>query len=188
MKFTNYKQKDLVGKLVLWTTSNVVANEATKVILPIVNATRFGFQIEGNPDKWFSYQGFEKIVGGKRGSPISYCKLITETDAENLKNDYNESMAKSRYIDIILANKKKLFRLDVEQLEQISSAMLGGRVGADSMPSFELKTMEAEKVSANQIADYLSSVIDQMQSENIELIKSHREKLSLLNAKLKSIK
>src|SRR6185436_10786918 len=116
MKFTNYKQKDLVGKLVLWTTSNVVANEATKLILPIVVATRFGFQIENNPDKWFSYQGFEKIVGGKRSGPISYCKLITEADAEDIRKKFTDSVEKSRYIDIILANKKKLFRLDVAQL------------------------------------------------------------------------
>src|SRR5258705_12221754 len=99
MKFTDFKQKDLVGKLVLWTTSNVVANEDTKIILPIVVATRFGFQIEGNSDKWFSYQGFEKIVSGKRGGPVSYCKLITDSDAEDIKKKFTDSIEKSKHID-----------------------------------------------------------------------------------------
>lgn len=188
MKFTDFKQNDLVGKLVLWTTSNVVANEDTKIILPIVVATRFGFQIKDNQDKWFSYQGFEKIVGGKRGGPVSYCKLITETNAEDIKKRFADSMEKSKHIDTILANKKNLFRLDVAQLEQMANAVLGGRVGADSMPSFELKTMEVKETKDSEIAKYLSSVIDELQSDTVQLIKNHREKLSLLNAKLKSTK
>lgn len=127
MRFVDFKMKDLLGKTVVWSTSDTVKRETTKVITKIAETLTTGFRIEGQPDRLFSYRhGHELLPEGRKRltyGTVSQCKLITEDDAEKIKEAIVTIREKKEMIHYIIGHQNNFFKLPLRDLRTISTKL-----------------------------------------------------------------
>lgn len=92
LKFSDFTNKELVGKLVLWTHGMSYSGKDYS-IRKIVRATKTQFIIEDVPNRKFDRNsGYQKGLSGRMSiGTISYCKLISEEEANKLRLEWWEA-------------------------------------------------------------------------------------------------
>lgn len=100
LKFTDFKQSQLIGMNVLWLIKDAVTKNKFSQISVITNTSRIGFQIQDQDDKWFSYTGQQR---GFRSAPgnFSVCRLITQQTAQEIRNQWEEIVQRDMLISFI---------------------------------------------------------------------------------------
>jgi len=127
MRFVDFKMKDLIGKTVVWSTSDTVKRETTKVITKIAETLTTGFRIEGQPDRLFAYRHGHEILpeGRKRVTygTVSQCEMITEEQAEKIKEAIVTIREKKELFHYIIGHQVHFLQLSVKDLKTIATKL-----------------------------------------------------------------
>lgn len=132
LRFFDYKQTQLIGMLVLWTTRDTKG--VVKQIVPIAITGKTGFQIQGHSDKWFSYKGQQK---GFKNTPNSFsiCQLISEQEAEGIRYKWTKTKEKLRLIHTIKTG--DLSKVDLTDLASFADKITDRAQQASSLDDFD---------------------------------------------------
>lgn len=92
MEFKDFKNnpQNLLGKTVIYESGHTYSNKISKSLHKIEKITKTGFRISAYSDALFSLiDGYQKGLNGRMDmSIISRCKLVTDEEANQLKNKW----------------------------------------------------------------------------------------------------
>ncbi len=120
MNFTDFRDNptELIGKLVLYSSGMSYSSSLSGSIKTIDKITKTGFRITDKPDALFSFiDGYQKGLTGRQNmGTISQCKLITEQESIEIKNNW---AMKKKVNEMRKEIGDKLMSLTFEQLQDI---------------------------------------------------------------------
>ena len=108
MKFTDFEPKELIGKTVLYVSGQSYSENRSKYIRKINRVTKTGFSIVGI-NALFSFNGNQKGLTGRHNmGTISECKLITEEEANQYREEWKMKREHKIMFDYISESLPKL--------------------------------------------------------------------------------
>jgi hypothetical protein len=117
--------RQLVGKTVVWTKSNTIVNETTKVITKITVTGPYGFRVAADEGKMFNYNnGHEKTVNHRLPhGVVSKCDLVSEDDVQEMRSQFLEIKHRKDLIKFIVDEQTKLFKMPMKDLKTFVTKM-----------------------------------------------------------------
>jgi hypothetical protein len=121
MEFKDFESnpQELVGKTVLYETGQSYSDNRKFSLFKIEKVTKTGFRVFSKPDVLFSLiDGSQKGLNGVASmSFISKCKLVTDEEANNLREQWKRNKEE---VALRMKMQEKLKTMTLEQLQKMA--------------------------------------------------------------------